>query len=191
MKITPRMKAVLIPGVPLLVLLAVLLVVCMHTEREPLTAKEILDKNKWDKKELVDALAMTFRPQTNRGNKKQVLVHLNKYLKNYPKKEREEIRLEALGKAIDDSVRQMRAVDHETRDKMIAEMDKRAQQNLEKIQAMSSQERERLRQKLNSDEAKKAAGNWNRVLTTKLTPDERKVLAPISKKWLKTLDLLD
>ncbi len=52
---------------------------------------------------------------------------------------------------------------------------------------MSSKEKSKVRARLKSTEGKAAVEEVNKVLISKLTPEERRKFAPISKLWVKTL----
>jgi hypothetical protein len=187
MALNPRLRAAIIPALICIPLLTVITYFCFFTEQEPLTADEILEKKDWDKKELTAALSRAFMPQSNRRKREQVLNHLKKYLKKYPKDQQEAVRVQALKGAIHESIKQMRALPQQDRKQLISAMQKRARKTYEKINKMSKKNKDKIRSRLHSAEGKAVTSEVSRVMTSELTADERRDLAPVSKFWVKTL----
>ncbi|MDD5698288.1 MAG: hypothetical protein PHH77_06690 [Victivallaceae bacterium] len=187
MVLSPRLKALLIPAVISVPVLVVLGFFCFFTEPEALTADQIINKKDWTKKELTQALASAFSPQTNRLSRHQVLSHLRAQLRRYPENERSAVRVAALRHAIDNSVKQMRLLPGNDRRKLITSIYERAENSYDKVRQMSAGEKARLRLRLDSPEGRVAVEEINKVLLSKLTAEERRELAPVTKIWVKTL----
>tara|TARA_B100000609_G_C17160933_1_gene406150 strand:- start:431 stop:1003 length:573 start_codon:yes stop_codon:yes gene_type:complete len=190
MKISAKTRNALIPCATIVPVIAVLLYFCMAIEREPLTPDEMLEKSKWSREELVDGVSRCLSPQAHRGKRREVLTHLKKHMDKYSNDERRKIRTEAMCKAMNNSLDQLRAVDSDTRKKMIDVIQKRAEKNYKKVLKMSQKDKEKIKKRLNSDEGRAIQAEANRIMTSRLTPDERRDFAPITKIWLKTLDRL-
>jgi len=187
MTLNPRLKALILPlaiSIPVLVVIGFFI---FSTETEALSADQILNKKDWTKEELTKSLSSAFSPQTNRRSRHKVLDHLRKQLKRYPKNERTEIRVAALRHAVNNSVEQMRLLSEKDRKKLINSIQKRAESSYSKVKKMSSKEKSKLRSRLKTSEGKVAVEEVNKVLISKLTPEERREFAPISKLWVKTL----
>ena len=187
MALNPRVKALIIPlaiSIPILVVLGFFI---FSTETEALTAEQILNKKEWTKDELTKSLSAAFSPQTNRRNRDNVLGHLRKQLKHYPKNEQTEIRVAALRHAINSSIEQMRLLPKEDQEKLFYSIQKRAEKSYSKVKKMSSKEKFKVRKRLQGTEGKAAVDEVNKVLISKLTPEERRKFTPISKLWVKTL----
>ncbi|MFA6816584.1 MAG: hypothetical protein WCS73_09855 [Lentisphaeria bacterium] len=187
MTLNPRAKALIIPmaiGIPILVAIIIFI---FSIKTEPLSAEQILDKKTWTKKELTKSLSSAFSPQTNRRNRQKVLNHLRQQLKHYPKKEQTEIRVEALRHAINNSIEQMRLLPKEDQEKLFDSIQKSAENSYSKIQKMSPQEKTKVQKDMQTTEGKAAVDEVNKVLISKLTPEERRKFTPISKLWVKTL----
>lgn len=187
MALNPRIKALIIPLAVSIPVLAVIGYFIFSTETEALTAEQILNKKKWTKEELTTSLSAAFSPQTNRRDRHKVLEHLRGQLKRYPKKEQTEIRVKALRHAINNSVDQMRLLPKEDQEKLFNSIQKRAESSYSNVQKMSAKEKAKVRERLKSAEGQAAVEEVNKVLISKLTPEERRKFAPISKLWVKTL----
>ena len=187
MALNPRIKALIIPLAVSIPVLAVIGYFIFSTETEVLSAEQILNKKEWTKEELTKSLSAAFSPQTNRRDRHKVLDHLRNQLKRYPKKERTEIRVTALRHAINNSIDQMRLLPKEDQEKLFNSIQKRAKSSYSRVQKMSAKEKAKVRDRLKSAEGKAAVEEVNKVLISKLTPEERRKFAPISKLWVKTL----
>lgn len=190
MALNPRFKALIVPLAISIPVLATIGFFIFSTETEALTANQILNKKDWTKEELTRSLSSAFSPQTNRRNRHKVLNHLRKQLKRYPKNERTQIRVTALRHAVNSSVEQMRLLSEKDRKKLIDSIQKRAESSYSRVKKMSYDEKSQMRSRLNTSEGKAAVEEVNKVLVSKLTPDERREFAPISKLWVKTLRTL-
>lgn len=190
MKISPRMRNALIPCAVIVPIIAGLLIFSFRSEMEPLTPQEMLAKQKWTRSELVDGLARCLSPQAHRGQRRQVMAHLKKNMEQFPPEERKRIRVDAMCRAMNASLDQLRVVKPETRKKMIEVIQKRAENDYKRVEKMSRADKERLQQRINSEEGQAAIAEMNRIMTSRLSADERRDFGPITKIWLKTLDKL-
>ncbi len=187
MALNPRVKALIIPlavSIPLLIVIAYFI---FSTKTEALSAEQILNKKEWTREELTKSLSAAFSPQTNRRDRHKVLSHLREQLKRYPKKERTEIRITALRHAINNSIEQMRLLPKEDQEKLFNSIKKRAEGSYSKVQKMSAKEKAKIRKRLKTAEGQAAIDEVNKVLISKLTPEERRKFTPVSKLWVKTL----
>ncbi len=182
-----RLKKLLIPLAVLVPLLIILGVVCLMTQREPLTSKEILAKKEWKESELKDAISRTMQIQTDRDSRKEITKHLNAQLKKLPPEKQSEIRVAAISDAMSKSLDQLRELPENERARIIKRMDEQATRNLDRVGKMSSKERKEFRERHASSEAKGVATEANRIVITKMTPEERRDFNPIIEKWLHTL----
>jgi hypothetical protein len=189
-KISPRMRNVLIPCAVIIPLVAGLLIFCFMTEMEPLTPQEMLDKKQWTRNELVDGLARSLSPQAHRGQRRKVMAHLKKHMKQFTPDKRKQIRIEAMRRAINNSLDQLRAVKPEARKKMIKVIQQRAEKNYKRVKKLNRTDKERIKKRINSEEGQAVIAEMNRIMTSRLSADERRDFAPITKIWLNTLDKL-
>lgn len=187
MNMSPRIRALLIPALISIPLLVIIIYFCTSTEPEALSASQIIEKKDWTKDELTRALSSAFSPQTNRRDRHKVLRHLRQQLKKYPKDQRTAIRVKALRRAVNNSIEQMRLLPEKDRKKLISSIEKRAKSSYAKVKQMSSQEKNKLRSRLKTAEGKAAVDEVNKVMVSKLSPEERREFAPITKLWVKTL----
>ncbi len=187
MSLNPRMKALIIPlavSIPILVIIGFFI---FSTETEALNAEQILNKKEWTKDELTKSLSAAFSPQTNRRDRHKVLSHLRKQLKRYPRNEQTESRVTALRHAVNNSVDQMRLLPKKDQEKLLDSIQKRAKASYSKVKKMSSKEKSKVRERLKGAEGQAAVDEVNKVLISKLTPEERRKFTPVSKLWVKTL----
>jgi hypothetical protein len=187
MALNPRIKAVIIPLAISIPLLAALGVFIWSAKPEALTAEQILAKKEWNREDLTRSLSAAFSPQANRRNRHKVLSHLREQLKQFPENEQTEIRVAALRHAINNSVEQMRLLPEEDRKKMFDSIHKRAQNSYSTVRKMSAKEKSEVRERLKTAEGKAVVDEINHVLISKLTSEERRQFAPVSKLWVQTL----
>lgn len=187
MALKTRLKSLIIPLLISIPVIAVLGFFIFTTEPEALSSAQIIEKQTWTKEALTGALAAAFSPQTNRRDRDNVLKHLRKQLKNYPEAERSQIRVEALRHAFSNSLEQFRLLPEKDRKKLLDSIQKRAAQSHERIQKMSAEEKAKLRSRLDTAEGQAAIDEVNKVMFSKLTPEERREFAPVTKLWVKTL----
>ena len=182
-----RWRTLLIPaliGLPVIVVLAWLL---LHVTPEPLTSEEILAKEEWSERELTDTLARAFAPQSNRGSRREVLDHLRRQLGHFPEEQQKRIRIRALTGAMGETLRQIRAMPDEEREKMYVAI--REQAEKWHREAMSGKGREMLEKIRTSEEGRALNAEAVRISHSELTPEERRKFAPITEIWIRTLEL--
>ena len=187
MNLSPRLKPVIITAAVFLPLLAVLCFFCFNTRREALTPSEIMNKKDWNREELTDALCRTFMAQADKRSRHEVLEHLRKQLVAYPEDERRDIRIKALTNALNGSLDQLRAATPEDRAKILDEINKTAENNYQKVLKMNPQQKDALKKQITSEEGKAVSEEVTKIMTTKLTPDERRDFAKVSQFWIRTL----
>ena len=167
--------------------MAVLIWLLLHVTPEPLTSEEILSKEEWSERELIDTLARAFAPQSNRGSRREVLDHLRRQLRKYPEEQQKMIRIRALTGAMGETLRQIRAMPDDERDKMYAAI--RTQAEKWHREAMSGKGREMLDTIRASEEGQALNAEAARIIHSELTPEERRKFAPITEIWIRTLEL--
>ena len=123
----PGLLLPLLIGVPVLVLLFVFF---LRMEPEPLSPDEILAKKQWNDQELTQALARSMSLTMTGQNKKQIQRHLSQELKKRPLDVRERIRCQAVAETVTTSLKQLRQMPAEDRNKMIQSMQKKAEKKL-------------------------------------------------------------
>jgi hypothetical protein len=187
MSLNPRLKPVIITMAIFLPILAILGFFCFNTKREALTPTEIMEKKDWTREELTDALSRTFTAQSDKRRRHEVLGYLRKQLGYYPDAEQREIRVKALTGAMNGSLDQLRAATPEDRAKIFEEINKTAENNYQKVRQMNPQQKEALKEQISSAEGKAVSEEVTKIMTSKLTPDERREFAPISQIWIRTL----
>lgn len=182
-----RLKRLLIPVIVLFVLLAALFAVIFLVDREPLSAKEILAKQEWTEDELRQALSRSFTLQTDRDSRQEVMAHLRKYLHTFSPEEQSRIRVAAAADAMNRSLEQLRLLEPEAREQLFDKMNRQADRNYERINSMPEEERRHLRETLASEESKAIMSEANKIVTSKMTPEERSAFAPLTQKWLQIM----
>ncbi|MBN2642855.1 MAG: hypothetical protein JXR78_14475 [Victivallales bacterium] len=176
--------------VPVLLLTGIIVIVRMNNEPEPLTNREIMSKKDWTKDELAFTLARSFKHQSGRQARREVLEHLHKQMQRFSESEQEKIKAEAISQATEDSIRQYRALKQDEKAKLLAAIKKRAEKNYQSLNKMSSSEREKVRQRINSGDGATAVKAVQKAMLNKLTPEERRDFAPIERMWINTLERL-
>lgn len=95
-----RIKKILIPLAILLPIMIILVVAIFVINREPMNAKEILDKQEWTEKELTRTLSRSMQLQSDRDFRREVTRHLNRQLHKLPPERQSEIRIAAVSDAM-------------------------------------------------------------------------------------------
>ena len=182
-----RWRMLFFPALIGVSVMAVLIWLLLHVTPEPLTSEEILSKEEWSERELIDTLARAFAPQSNRGSHREVLDHLRRPLRKYPEEQQKMIRIRALTGAMGETLRQIRAMPDDERDKMYAAI--RTQAEKWHREAMSGKGREMLDTIRASEEGQALNAEAARIIHSELTPEERRKFAPITEIWIRTLEL--
>ncbi|MGE4565446.1 MAG: hypothetical protein AB7F32_11295 [Victivallaceae bacterium] len=182
-----KLKKIILPAALLLIIGTAIILFKQNTAVEPLSANDILKKDKWTREELESTLGRAFAPQGNRVKRKEVLLHLRKQLAAYPEDEQNKIRIAAMAKSVSSSLDQMRALPEHDRRKMTEGINQSAEKNFEALNRMTPQEREKIKSQLDSPEGRALVDEINRVSNAKMTPDERRDLAPAINYWVRSL----
>ncbi len=185
-----KLKPIILPAALLIVLGGAIVFFKQNTVIEPLSADEILKKDQWTRAELESTLGRAFAPQGNRVKRKEVLQHLRKQLAAYPEDEQSKIRIAAMARSVSSSLDQMRALPENDRRKMTEGINRSAEKNYENLTKMTPQEREKIKSQLDSPEGRALVDEINRVSNAKMTPDERRDLAPAINYWVRSLRTL-
>ncbi len=182
-----RIRKVLIPLAILLPIMTILIVAIFVINREPMNAKEILDKQEWTEKELTRTLSRSMQLQSDRDFRREVTQHLNKQLHKLPPEKQSEIRVAAVSDAMNQSLQQLRVLKPVERQRLMRRMHEQVDRHYERVKSMSDQERRKIREKSESTEAKAIINEANRIVIVQMTPEERRDFNPIIEKWLKTM----
>ncbi|WP_302453711.1 hypothetical protein [Victivallis vadensis] len=182
-----RFRKLRLPLLAGLTLLAILGAVALLVRREPLTADQILAKRQWTAEELSDSLGRAFAPQTNRDKRREVLRHLREQLQKYPAQEQARIRAEAMRRAMNEYIRQLRTLPPEERRKMIDGINRGARKSFEAVSHLSDEQKKRIKSQMDSPEGEAVREEANRIMSSVLTADERRDLAPAMRYWINTV----
>jgi hypothetical protein len=182
----PGLLLPLLIGVPVLFLLFVFF---LRMDPEPLSPDEILAKKQWNDQELTQALARSMSLTMTGQHKRKIQRHLSKELKKRPQDVRERIRCQAVAETVTTSLKQLRQMPTEDRDKMIQSMQKKAEKNYATL-VSSSAERKKLAEQMKTQEMKAFTDAVNKVVFSEFTPTERVQFAPITKIWIKTMKVM-
>ena len=118
--------------------------------------------------------------------RKEVMRHLSKELRKYPKPEREAIRRDAVVATVTISLDQLRKMPAEERKSVVETMEKRAIRTYTTLQS-DPKKRKAFEKELKSSEMEAFTREVNRVIFSELTPDEKVKFAPVTKLWIKTM----
>jgi microcompartment protein CcmL/EutN len=182
-----RMKKILIPLAILIPVMAALVVASLVIEREPMNAKEILDKQEWSEKELTRTLSRSMQLQTDRDFRREVTRHLNTQIYKLPPEKQSEIRVAAVADAMNKSLQQLRVLKPVERERLMRRMHEQVDRHYDRVRNMSTEQRRLEREKNASAETKAIANEANKIIIIQMTPEERRDFNPIIEKWLKTM----
>lgn len=182
-----KFRRILIPAVILLPLLGILGIICLNAEREPLSPKEILAKKDWKPEELRDCLSRSMQLKTDRAQNREVMKHLRVEIARLPQDDQEKIRIAALKDAMAKSLEQLRILPEQERINVITKMKSQAIKNYERITRLSKAEKDKIKERHSSSEAKAVANEMNKIFTAQMSPEERNDFWPIVEVWLKTM----
>jgi hypothetical protein len=162
-------------------------IICLNAEREPLSPKEILAKKDWKPEELRDCLSRSMQLKTDRAQNREVMKHLRVEIARLPQDDQEKIRIEALKDAMAKSLEQLRILPEQERINVITKMKSQAIKNYERITRLSKAEKDKIKERHSSSEAKAVANEMNKIFTAQMSPEERNDFWPIVEVWLKTM----
>lgn len=185
-----RLKIILFTVIPTILVLIAVIIVKSKNRPEPLSPSEILAKSTWNKDELAFALARNFKHQADKDGRQEILKHLQEQLRKLPPAEQDNIKHQAFVQAIDDTIKQFRAMPPDMQVKMIDSMKKRADRTHKQVTGMNRDQKEKLRSDMNSKLGQTAHSEMNKAFFNKLTPDERKAFDPIQRQWVMTIEEL-
>lgn len=186
-KRSAKIKHILVPLAIFLPLLGALAVISLVTTREPLSPKDILAKKDWKPAELRDCLSRTMQIKTDREQRREVTKHLRTEIAKLPPDEQVQIRTAALKDAMEKSLEQLRVLPTDERTNIINKMRTQATNNYQRLGSMSKAEKDKIRERHSSAEAKAVANEMNKIFATQMTPEERGDFWPIVEIWLKTM----
>lgn len=182
-----RLKTALLAAIPVILIAIALMMMKNRNQVEPLSKKEILNKQTWTPDQLAYSLGRTFKPQSGDGDRRQILEHLQKQMQKFPAAEQQKIKIQAIRQAIDDTLTQYRAMKQESRQKLLDAIRKKADKNSENVRKMNQEQRSRLRDQLNSQDGQSMTREVNEAAFNRMTPEERRDFTPIQETWLRTL----
>ncbi len=182
-----KLKKIILPAALLVALGAGIICFKQLVSVEPLSADEILRKDNWTRAELESTLGRAFAPQGNRVKRKEVIQHLRKQLARYPEEEQRQIRIAAMARSVSAGIDQMRALPENDRRRMIDGINTSAEKNYANVTQLKPAEREEIKRQLDTPEGRALVDEINRVSNAKMTPDERRDLAPAIGYWVRTL----
>lgn len=185
-----RKKTALLAIIPVIAIIGIIIVVKYNNEPEPLTQEEILKKQDWKPNEISYTLARNFKPQAGDRDRHAILEHLNRQIQKYPEAQQQQIKVQAIRQAIDDTIKQYRTLSAESRAQLVTTMQQRAEKNYNSISKMSSGQRANAVNQMASPEAKAFTGELNNAMYNKLSPEERRDFNPIAKLWLDAIKKL-
>ena len=176
----------LFPAIALL-LIVVLIVVIFKSSGEALSPAEILAKDNWSESELQSALGRSIAPTMTGEKRRDVMRYLDKQLKKLPRDRQEYIRRQAVVDAVNTSLKQIRKMPADDRNRIISSMQKTAERTYTQIRS-SSQVRQKMKQRMKDKEVEAFTREVNRVIFSEFTPEERIQFAPVTRVWIKTLN---
>lgn len=182
-----------IPWIPIAVaaiILAALLAIPLSCEPEALNTDQILAKEEWEREELVDTLTHIQVQRKGSGIQREVYQHLRKQMERYSEKERRAIMEESLSAAMNESLRQWRAMEPKMREKLVDSLLAQARKNRKNLEEMSPAQKEKMSQRLQSPETQEALKKMRQRMLSKLTTSERQMLSPLVREWVDTLESL-
>lgn len=181
-----RLKWLIWPAAVAIPLIAAFSFIVCNTTSEALSTDEILAKKEWTDAELQAALARSMSPVMTQKDKKEVMSHLAQQLQKRSPQDQERIKVGAVAASVTASLDQVRKMPVRERDKMLDNMEQRAQKSYDLIHSNPAKRRE-VEAKLKTREMEAFTREVNRVIFAELTPAERIKFAPVTKIWIKTM----
>ena len=157
---------------------------------EPLTRDQILQKDDWTPDELVDTMSRVTGQYRKRESRREIFRHLRKQLRKLPEKKRREVMQQSLDRSVAIAYQQWQTMPDEAKEKMVAAMEKEAKKNRETVEGLSKDRKEEIRERLESPEGKEWMNRMRQHAVSRMTPEDRRILAPVVREWIKTLESL-
>ncbi len=177
----------------------VLLCSYLSDKREPLTHNQILAKDDWTKDELSDTLARMALQRHSRDSArapKEVYEHLRKQIEKLPKQEQDKLVKNTINITIDKGLAVFRTMERERRKELLERMKKEAVDNrmvAEEIarnpQDLTEEDKKQIEQ-MKAQSRELVSSSLGEAMVNKMTPEERKEMAPIVKEWVGILEAL-
>ncbi|MDA0836370.1 MAG: hypothetical protein O3B01_17530 [Planctomycetota bacterium] len=154
---------------------------------EPLSADQLLDRDDLTGDEIVITVSNLNFETVPQEQRPDVFRHIRRLVEKLPEKEREGVR----ERISDIRLEKMRKQwEHMTPEQQTEQIQKRLEALRQRRETISHEERERMKERLQSPEGQQFVKNGMKRFNEKLTPDERTRLTPLVKEILEQLESL-
>lgn len=189
----PRRRKRRIPALLIVVplcLVALLIVAATRVEREPISSREILAKEEWEREELVAALARATATPRHRGTRREVLAHLREQLERFPEPERQAIVRDSVRQSVAETHRQWQAMPTAAREKLLETLIEQTRKNRKTLADLPASRRQAIKERLDSAVGREWRQTMQQEALSRFSSEDRQRLAPLVKEWIQTLESL-
>lgn len=158
--------------------------------REPLTPKEVLEKEEWTAEELTDTIARVANRRGEMQERRKVFEHLRTHLRKLPEEKRKQVVEEGTRRAVDNAYKQWREMPEKAKDEAVKKMKEMAEKRQKTVAALSKKEKEQIRERLESPEGQARMHTMRQKMMNRMTPEDRQRLAPVVRIWIQTFENL-
>lgn len=158
---------------------------------ESLTDDQILLKTEWTEENIVDVATQRIVSKSHHQGNPEVYRYVTEQIKKLPQQKQEEVRQKIMQKTVDHGIREYRLLSEHKQKDMVDKLCRQAarhRQQFEKNGSANSSSKDKNLERLK--ENKEQASELIREAMDKLTPEERKDLAPLAKEWVKIAEQL-
>lgn len=166
---------------------AVTALVFHFVEAEPMNAGQILTKSDWTAEEMVRGLSSARLESESIEKRQQVAEHMRKQLQKLPTDKRKAVIRQIMASRFQRFRQHWKHLSIQERDEMV---EKRLDEMKERNRDLSTEERERIKQRLQSPEGQEFLNSVMGKFHEELSADERASLSPLVREWLAQLEAL-
>ncbi|MHC4884974.1 MAG: hypothetical protein ACYTGH_07810, partial [Planctomycetota bacterium] len=88
-------------------------------EREPLSSREILEKQEWEEEELVEAISRQGLQPKRRGTRQEVMQHLRTQVRKLPEERRREVMKKSVLRSVKELKQQWSSLEPKMRESLV------------------------------------------------------------------------
>jgi acyl-CoA reductase-like NAD-dependent aldehyde dehydrogenase len=185
-----KLKYIVVPSCAILAVVILIGIINSLIVEEAVTDKQIIEKDDWTEEELVNTLVRVNLRRKGAGHNPYVLRHLRKQVAKYPEKKRRNVVEKIVLKSIDELQDKWRDMTPDLKSKMVDSMRKEFAKSRKRLEKLEGEKLKKFKEKVANKETQKWARELNAKAINRLSPDNRKEMAPITKDWINTIESL-
>lgn len=151
---------------------------------EPLTNEQIIEKNDWTNEELATVLSRQTRPS------RDAQKHLNSFVRKLPEPERKNLYRSVINTRVQAFKEKIALVDDKQKQEISKKLLARAKKESSRLSKMSDEEKKEARSRMKKNQMRGFGQQIGQEIINRLSPDERRLIAPAIAEWTRALESL-